>query len=347
MKPIVSLQCMRAVAAILVVFFHHMNTMRDGPAPGMPLFEIGKFGVDIFFIISGFIMWTTVSDRTTPAQFIKRRIVRIVPLYWTMTLATAFVTTTGGGIGVSLDADYARLAKSLLFIPQWHQVYPIVAPYMIVGWTLELEMLFYVLFALALALPKPQRLVAVSAVLAALAAFGLVVDPQNAVLKGFTNNILVEFAMGMGLGRLYELGRAPKSALAGAGLIAAGVALVSIHRLLPEARFIYFGVPALLIMAGALAFEERLKGRFWTAPKFLGDASYSIYLVHLMAMAVSTRIVSDAFAGAFPAAALLFEVAFAVAAGCAAYLLVEKPLTDGARRLIAPRARPAEIVKGL
>jgi len=347
MKPIVSLQVMRAVAAILVVFFHHMNTMRDGPAPGMPMFEIGKFGVDLFFIISGFIMWTTVSEKTTPAQFLRRRIVRIVPLYWAMTVATTFIATTGG-IGVDLNADYVRLAKSLLFIPQWHADYPtLVAPTMIVGWTLELEMLFYALFAAALVLAKPQRLIAVSAALAALAAYGLIADPQTAILKGFTNNIVLEFAMGMGLGRLYELGKAPSSARAGAALLAAGVALACVHRALPDARFIYFGVPALLIMAGALAFESRISGKAWAVPKFLGDASYSIYLVHMMAMAVSTKILPFSFASAFPLPALLFEVAFAVAAGAVVYVLVERPLTDIARRLIAPKARPAQIIKGL
>ena len=88
---IISIQILRAFAALLVVFHHARYQIQD--------FEVffhggiwpfGQAGVDIFFVISGFIMWVTTHDRrTTPLRFMTNRIVRIVPLYWLLTLAVA------------------------------------------------------------------------------------------------------------------------------------------------------------------------------------------------------------------------------------------------------------------
>jgi len=343
MKTLVSLQVMRAVAAILVVIFHHVNALRDGLAPSLPGFDIGRFGVDLFFVISGFIMWVSVNDATRPGDFMRRRFVRIAPLYWAMTLITAFVTTTGG-LAVTFNADFPRLVKSLLFIPQKHAVYDMIAPYMIVGWTLELEMLFYALFAGGLLLSKRKRFAAVSAALLLLALVGFLAAPTQPILRGFTNDIIIEFIFGMALGAAYEQGRAPRSPAAGAGLVALGAALLIVQGSFDAPRFLHFGVPALAIVAGALAFEGRMGGRIWTPPKFLGDASYSIYLSHMMAMAVSARLVSS-FAEAAPLPALIVQLAFALGFGALVYLLMERPLTDAARGLLRPPRSPAVVGK--
>ncbi len=87
-QPIASIQYLRGAAAIAVVIFHQFQ----GRAYG--LFDLGKYGVDLFFVISGFLMVAmTESRETTPIGFLKDRIVRIVPLYWTATLV-AFVLLT-------------------------------------------------------------------------------------------------------------------------------------------------------------------------------------------------------------------------------------------------------------
>ena len=341
---IVSLQCMRAVAAILVVIYHHMNTMREALVPGLPRFDVGEFGVDIFFIISGFIMWTTTAGRnTTPASFMQRRIARIVPLYWALTLVTVFVSTRGG-LSVNFDVDYVRLTKSLFFVPQWNATYPnMVAPCMLPGWTLELEMLFYLVFASTLQLAPKQRVMAVLSVLGTLTIVGLGVDTHSAVLKAYTNNIMMEFGMGILLGRLHELGRLRLPPAAALGLVSIGIALVSVHSFMPKLRFLYYGVPALLLMTGVLSLETFMRGNTYRLPKFLGDASYSIYLSHLMAMAISTKLVPRALAANLTVVALVLEVCFAIAAGSLVYLFVEKPLNDAARRLLS-RSRPPVLV---
>lgn len=348
MKPIVSLQCLRAVAAILVVCFHHINALRDRAAPDLPFFQIGQFGVDIFFVISGFIMWTTTSARpTTGAVFMKRRIIRIVPLYWAFTLLTAFVSTDGG-IAIAASLDPVRLLKSLFFIPQWSAEFDLVAPVMLVGWTLELEMLFYAIFACVLFLPPAKRLWAMCATLAALTVIGIAFHPQSAIASAFTNSIVAEFALGLVLGRLYERGRLPKSALIAGALALAAIVILPFHRDMTTIRLIYFGIPAAMIVTAALIMESQINdGGVWRLPKFLGDASYSIYLSHLMAMAISWKLIPHAIASAAPWPVLAGQIIFATAFGCLVYVAVERPLTDAARRALSPRAKPAEIIKGL
>ena len=140
---IVSIQYLRAVAALLVVMFHYSNTFSAEFVPGFFSFGVGAYGVDIFFVISGYIMYTISALRPRPpAAFLKDRIVRIVPLYWLLTLVAAFVSTKGG-LSIGLDVSLRDLVTSLLFIPEWNANYPtLVSPVLLVGWTLNLEMVF-------------------------------------------------------------------------------------------------------------------------------------------------------------------------------------------------------------
>ena len=123
-------------------------------ADGFWLF--GQAGVDIFFVISGFIMWVTTHDRpTTPLRFMTNRIVRIVPLYWLITLAVAAMAFAVPSLfrGVVLTPEH--VIKSLLFIPHYYPGMPTrVWPLLLPGWTLNYEMVFYLVFAIALLLPR-------------------------------------------------------------------------------------------------------------------------------------------------------------------------------------------------
>src|SRR5262245_20527151 len=115
MSRIVSIQYLRAAAALMVVFFHAEGMAAEYFNIGcLPSF--GAVGVDIFFIISGFIMWvTTAPERTTASSFIVNRIVRIVPLYWLVTLLLY-----GGWLifrGPASLPPVSHLLLSLSFIP--------------------------------------------------------------------------------------------------------------------------------------------------------------------------------------------------------------------------------------
>ncbi|WP_313159776.1 acyltransferase family protein, partial [Mixta calida] len=141
---IISVQLLRALAAIMVVM-HHI-TIKAGQYHNNALsgFHIGEFGVDLFFIISGYIMcYTTEGKKIVPWVFIQRRIKRIIPLYWVMTaialavylVAPAMVNASGGETSILASWTLFPLGKKLLVNN---------------GWTLSYEFLFYLTFAVCL-----------------------------------------------------------------------------------------------------------------------------------------------------------------------------------------------------
>ena len=342
MKPILTVQYLRAVAAILVVIYHHNNAIRESFGPVMPGFHVGAFGVDIFFVISGFIMWTISTARPTkPGGFMKRRIIRIAPVYWVFTLIAAFISTDGG-LRIGFDPEIGTFLNSLFFIPDWNPKYPeMVAPILVVGWTLNLEMMFYVLFSGALFLPQRLRLGALLAVLAVMGTARLWIDyAGNPAISLYSQSIVLEFGFGVLLGCAYMNGlerriggrHGWKIALA---LFSAALAALVMREAMTESRALHWGVPALLIVAGGLFLEPYARSRPSRSLKFLGDASYSIYLSHLMALALSQKFIGAALGASAPYLALALETLFAIAFGALAYLLIERPATEAARRLWA------------
>jgi exopolysaccharide production protein ExoZ len=345
MPQILSIQYLRAIAAILVVALHSSIVIRRDHAPEFPMFTMGEFGVDIFFVISGFIMWTIAAEKpTTPAAFLERRVIRIVPLYWAITIPTAFVSTDAGLNFVA--PDLGSLARSFFFIPEWNEKLAMVTPIVFVGWTLNLEMFFYAVFAAALYLPPRARLVAVALLLLALASSRLLIGvSDHPAVNLYTKSLVGEFAFGMLLGYAFQKGfargGAPGDWRLGILLIALGVAAIPFREGLTQARLIHFGIPALMIVAGALLLERRLARRPVRLLRFLGDASYSIYLVHIMAQAVSLKFIGPLLGATSPGFAVLAQTLFGCLAGALAHVALEKPLTQGAARLLERLRKPS------
>ncbi|MEE2690740.1 MAG: acyltransferase [Pseudomonadota bacterium] len=341
MGTIYSLQYLRAIAAILVVIFHATLIVSQTFAPGLRLFTAGEIGVDIFFVISGFIMWTIASARPMgPAEFMTRRVARIVPLYWALTIPAALISTDGG-VGIAWPPDVAAILKSLFFIPFWNAHLGGVRPVIPVGWTLNLEMLFYAIFALSLLLAPRARLVVVAGLLLLVPASKLVFGQSaHPALELYTKSVVGEFAFGMLLGWAYANGLSRLTARRGAvpfglALIALAVAAIPFRGMLTDARILHFGVPALMIVLGALCLEKQAARRPLGVLKFLGDASYSIYLAHMLALSAGKILLNGGFAAAHPLAAVAFEAIFACLGGVIVYLVIEKPVTVGAKRLLS------------
>lgn len=300
-----SIQFLRAVAALMIVVCHY---------PGAKLY-VSAAGVDIFFVISGFIMGTVAMD-TTPGHFLYNRLVRIVPLYWAMTL----VMCVGAMFGVFATFSFTpdQLWKSLLFIPYLDGT-GLIAPLLVVGWTLNLEMLFYVVFAIGLALRAPL-LFTVTA-LGLLVAAGQVSDPTIPAMKLWTSVLLVEFAAGLVLSRLTFSSR--RGGLAAIALALAGFALAEwINGESEQYRLLFWGLPAFLAVSGCI-WLERAGG--WPdtllAPlAIVGDASYALYLIHGVVISFVHKLVAPGLTGG------VLSVAVAVVASICLHKLVEKPL---------------------
>ena len=145
-NEIYSIQYLRGIAALMVVLLHvRVQLGRMGYGGYWPEFLMA--GVDIFFVISGFIMWVTTFDgSTTPWQFLFRRFVRIIPVYWLLTTTTVAVMLVAPSAVQSGRFDSIHVLSSYLFIPTVHPLTGMMEPVLIPGWTLNYEMFFYIIF---------------------------------------------------------------------------------------------------------------------------------------------------------------------------------------------------------
>lgn len=338
-----SIQYLRAVAALSVLSFHAADVAGWR-------FGAGAAGVDVFFIISGFIM-ALVGARpgVSPSGFLRRRVERIAPLYWLVTIAVVVVAVAAPGLFPRMQVTGAHLAQSLLFIP--HRAPDgLTAPLIVPGWTLNFEAFFYLVFALALLAPARIRAWLLSAVLVGLVAIGPLGDRQAPIWATYTSPLLLEFLAGAWLGLAWRSGRLP-SRRWGVAMMLLGLILFAIVAALAldaeSARVALWGGPALLLVAGAVSVERDggVGDHAWL--RLLGDGSYSIYLVHGLAISAAARLL--AMAGVDQGLALFLPaVAAAVVAGLICYALVEKGLVRLFRQRSSPRGarRIAETVVG-
>ncbi|RWE78493.1 MAG: acyltransferase [Mesorhizobium sp.] len=323
------MQHLRGLAACAVVCFH-VSEQFGGP------FDVGAAGVDVFFVISGFIMWVTTAGRpTNPWRFMGRRITRIVPLYWIVTLLTAMGILMKPQFFYDHLFSVANFVGSLFFLPvlQEDALHPIVVQ----GWTLCYEMMFYLVFTLVLFLGERWRFGVLVGALAAIVALHFV--PPAGYARAFTAPVVIEFAAGVVLGRLWLQGaRLPL----GAGLAMAGTGFLLLTAgTLFDAdlpRALLWGIPAALIVAGAVFAERARPFKPAHLPTFLGDASYSIYLWHIVVGVLATGVVLRI---GIPAALQPVTIIVAtLALSAMLYLIVEKPLIA----LLHPQ-RPKAAVK--
>jgi len=349
-EKLLGVQYLRATAALMVAYFHLVNIQPALAFEGALNSSRLPAGVWIFFVISGFIMYVTARN-LSPAQFVWRRIVRIVPLYWVLTLAVCVIAAMAPWALHRTDVTAGTLARSLLFIPyhnttQRGLLFPLLVP----GWTLNYEMAFYALFALALFARRYCAWIAVSA-LCLLAAVGMLhARPMMSTFSGFyLSRRLLLFAAGIVLALTYERIRLPRVLCA--ALILAGFWLLLANWQVAGAGHAadFFGATAIVL--GAVAWERQFGMPKLRALLLLGDASYSIYLVHLFAFGVTREIWKQMRwegAASVPAFGIV-SMAAAVGLALVTYRLIERPalrlLTRGRRQIrqdVAP-LRPAEI----
>lgn len=351
-----NIQALRAIAALAVVW-HHLQTQMSLYL-GMPhLGYVGRAGVDVFFVISGFIMFHTTRDgERTTTEFWTDRITRIVPAYWLLTFVAAGLFWLGVHPGDVTSLSAADVAEDMLFLPHYRadgDIYPVLD----VGWTLNFEMFFYALFGLSFFLKSQARsLAALTGVFLLGAVLVHFHTPLPTPVTMWLQPITLEFVAGGALAMLYprmaRLSRnASRSAGAGAlivgavAILAGGLAFGKDLSWNYELRVVTFGLPALLIVAGALLLEHAgltVRSRLLL---LLGAASYSIYLVHHIVVQYLVRLAGGVAPNpSAPALAIEGAVIFVAAAaiGIAIHTWVEKPLSRWLRHIL--HRRPAVAV---
>ncbi len=334
----VSVQYLRALAASLVVFYHATGQFAGFEA-ALPR-EYGAAGVDLFFVISGFIMVAITDARPTTAPlFLLRRALRIWPIYAVYTTVTAAAIL----LAPSLFRDSIFTAKhyllSLAFIVHPDPLDPgTVSPMLKIGWTLNFEMFFYVLFALCLWLGGRHKVALLGAIMALLVVAGRVGHP-GAVPAFYTDPIILEFLFGAAIGVWFTRpkSRVPSNAAA-VCLIALGAGLCVLLPLELD-RTVRSGISCALILVGALALERNGAIGTWRLPRLVGDASYSLYLTHLYTV-VALRIVWLKFhlpgGGLSPTLIFLgLSLTGAILVGIASYWALERPMIAWSHRFVA------------
>ena len=332
------LQILRALAAAGVVVAHiglDVQVVNERLGTRLEFWNLNwVYGVDIFFLISGFIMLrSSLDDFGKPgaaSDFLLRRIVRIAPLYWILTLLLALGGTLSPNLLNGGLAGPDVLATSMLFIP-YDRARAGIAPLLGVGWTLNYEMFFYVLFAAAMLLPRKFGLPALFATLIGLSVSGAVFHFEAAALSVWTDPLLLEFLMGMGVALLSRQAPAPPPKLAIALLTAVALALSALvlFRWLPlTPRALFAGIPAMLLVTLGVYFPQPRHSRLFTFGEVLGDASFSLYLSHLFTIRLVRELYVHAIGTALPVA--FFALLAFLSAQYAAVLIyrhVERPLT--------------------
>lgn len=344
---LVSVQCLRGLAAMMVVCFHCFPQLQRMGYAGNEHISLSS-GVDIFFVISGFIM--LVSARRSPSRgpgaFLLNRAIRILPIYWMLTSVMVAMALLAPQLLASTRFELSHVVKSYLMVPALHPViHGMYWPILIPGWTLNYEMFFYLIFALGLALvPDRGRLLGlfVGLVILGLALVPLVIRVSG-VAAVYTDSVILEFAFGLIAAEAYLAGRRiPASIGAACMIVGAGLLLLSDYVPFPDIRGLGFGLPALLIFVGAVFAPWGQSGTVVRLMRIVGDASYSIYLTHMITMSAMGQGWRRFIGLGMPGGTLLFIViASTVCAvgGIIFFKIVERPLTDWLKR--ATRRRSA------
>ena len=355
MPQLLTLQATRGIAANLVVFSHLFLVQAKYTAAGvLPAFTLyGIAGMDVFFVLSGFIMVAVAGREIGPMQFLWRRASRIYPTYWMVSLAVLAVAIAAPAMVNSSVTVPISLWRSFLLVPD--ETLPLLA----VGWTLVHEMYFYLVFAIFLALRLP--------VLAGLVGWGVLllvmvatVPDQVAaspVLRLVTNPLTLEFMMGAVVGVLWRKRRMPGVIAAGAiGLAALAVSIGYLAPLLSLVtsphldvwRVIIFGVPSALLIYALTGIEMLYwKPRSTALLVALGDWSYATYLSHVLVIsAIGRTLVLLAPAGGIGANVMLVATGLLGAniVGAAIHVYCERPVLERLRQFGARFARPVESV---
>ena len=353
-EPVIkNLQILRFLAAACVLFEHTQYESSTKPFIDNSHYQVVDFffwpgGVDIFFVISGFIMYMIGRQQfARPAastDFMLRRIVRVVPSYWIFTTLMIMAAAVFGGSVDKGSMSALDIVRSYLFIP-YVNAYGGYYPVLSLGWTLNYEMFFYLLFAVALVFDARRGMLFVVSGLAVLGVIGMTGLVTIPVLAFWFNSIVLEFVFGIGLAWLYQKGWR-LNLFAGLGLFIVGLLLVVLGKHLDldltalNYRALWLGIPALMMCAGLVMIEKPgTASPAIRALVFGGNISFALYLSHPFAINITALLAKKAGIHQ-PWLFMSLAMLCALCAAAFFYLAIEKPVTRVLNGLIRKRAVP-------
>ena len=288
---ITSLQFLRFVAASLVVLHHSIKEFSGTPA-------FGEFGVDIFFVISGFIISHITQDHHE--QFFTRRLIRIVPLYWMFTGAIAVIAYLVPYLLVSVKWDVSHAMASLVFVPWWMDILEF-EPLLPMGWTLNYEIWFYVLFYVAMRITFLYREVICALLIVGVYVLtNLLPLDRTASLSFYANSIVLEFIVGMAIAIWYRnkkdfFDQIPDVVVLFGVVAAFGMFYYTTYvGHVNVSRSVYSGLPAGVCVMACLCIEgwfKQCRPGVISAVLIGGEISYPLYLLHMFVIAALSRVV--------------------------------------------------------
>ncbi len=331
-----SIQILRGLAALLVVFHHVFLDVR-AYGSGSYLINFynleyfGNIGVDVFFVISGFIMvlihGNDFLQPNATRTFLLKRFIRVVPLYWLLTGVAAFIlfffpSLFGGG----KTFDLSHTIASFLFIP-WNNSIGLAIPIIGPGWSLNYEMYFYLIFAFLLFFPKKYFIVLITSYFLLSVTLHFF-EPEGLYLQMITNPLLLEFLMGVYIGLLYTNKKLLNHAH---WFLVFSVVLILSNILFHyeiEYRVLYFGLPSALLIYTLVSYEYyNGSSGFNNKLILLGTISYSLYIAHVFLYKIAIKIYVKIFGISVLDLMVLFAVIVSIIGAILIYNFIEKPIT--------------------
>ncbi|WP_018997116.1 acyltransferase family protein [Hirschia maritima] len=280
---LVGLQNLRAVAAYSVVVFHILAALNTSEPWLIGNISVAAAGVDVFFVLSGFVMVYVAKDNENPIAFFAKRIVRIVPIYWLATLTLVAGSLLAPSFFGRVESTPLSLFKSLLFIPfqaengSWE-------PILLVGWTLNMEMVFYLIFAVTLILPPQIRLIGLSVLI--VGGYSLAREfGEGTIFQFYGASVVLEFLAGSLIA--YAL-KTPMLSQVWKNISPLCFGVIAVCGFLYSGlnhnemdRFVAFGVPSIFLVLAVAQNDLFFRGFKRGVLTQLGDSSYSAYLIHV------------------------------------------------------------------
>jgi len=327
---VLSIQYLRGIASFLVLLQHTATKGAQYANDPLSWFTVGGIGVDIFFLISGFIMCHATAQTAglpgTVPRFLKNRVIRVLPLYWILTSFALLVfllfpdkINIGGGV--------TSIADSYLLLPTDGNTKYLIKN----GWTLSYEFFFYVIFSLSLFMKGKKGLVIPSIILLICGLLRWASDSNHVLFRFVSDPVILNFLLGFLVYLLFQRFKQvpPVVSLL---LVAAATALLVLQNNGQGLRLplLSSGIPVFLLSLGLVWLEPWLQQRPVAFLHHLGDASYSLYLSHPFALAGGALLLSwlGLTSAAFAPLFVSLLVVLGLAGGFVCFRLLEKPLIE-------------------